>query len=77
MDNSEKFVRKLGVKRSLRVRVILAMIAEGTTDSLDVKKLEGIDSVYRVRAGNVRIKFMKTVHGNIIVGIGFRNENTY
>lgn len=77
MDNIEKFVRKLGVKRSLRVRAILAMIAEGTTDSLDIKKLEGIDSVYRVRVGNVRIKFVKTVHGNIIVGIGFRNENTY
>ena len=77
MDKIDKFTKKL--RRDLAVRVLaeLKNIRAGNTAHLDVKKLKGEQSLYRVRIGKVRVRFVQTSLGNIITDIGFRTDGTY
>lgn len=77
MDDIEKFIRKLGADRAISVRAVLVKILKNDLVNMDVRKIKGEDSLYRVRIGKVRIKFVRTTHGNVIAHIGFRDDNTY
>ena len=56
-DKLEKFRRKLDAKRRAMLDEVLGQIAIGDLAGLDVKKLEGKLSRYRIRKGNIRIQF--------------------
>ena len=77
MDKVDKFTRKLRHDIAIRVLEELRNIRDGQVAHLDVRKLKGEGNLYRVRLGKVRIKFIRTVSGNKVIDIGFRNENTY
>lgn len=77
MNKIGKFLRKLDRKRRIDVEVVIAQILEDRLDGLDVKKLKGRKEEYRVRVGTVRILFMRTASGNVILGTGFRADDTY
>lgn len=76
MDKIDKFTKKLEHKIARRILDELRNIRAGNTAHLDAVKVKG-QNLYRVRIGNVRIKYVETSYGNIVVEIGFRSENTY
>ena len=77
MEKLLKFLRKLNQKeRSLAEDLVFAV----KTDALsgyDVKKLTGYANVYRVRAKDIRVIFMRDGEQMIILDIGRRSEKTY
>ena len=77
MDKIDKFTSKL--ERTLAVKVLetLKDIRAGNTAHLDISKLKGEESKYRVRLGSIRIQFVKTAVGNIVAKIGFKGDTTY
>ena len=77
MNKNEKLLRKLSKEDRDRIMIAVASIASNTVTFLDIKKLEGISNVYRVRIGNFRIKFVKHTTYNEITEISRRSDNTY
>ncbi len=77
MDKIDKFTRKLKHDIALKVLDELKNIRAGNTAHLDITKLQGEESAYRVRIGSVRVQFVKTSIGNIITKIGFKGDTTY
>lgn len=77
MDKVDKFTRKLEKHEALRLHDVINQIRMNQLSGLDVKKLKGSDEEYRVRMGRVRIRFLKTDNRNVIIDVGFRNDNTY
>jgi mRNA-degrading endonuclease RelE of RelBE toxin-antitoxin system len=77
MDKIDKFTKKLQHDIAVRVLEELRNIRAGNISHLNVKKLKDEGGICRVRIGKVRIKFLPTESGNMIVHIGFRNDNTY
>jgi mRNA-degrading endonuclease RelE of RelBE toxin-antitoxin system len=77
MDRVEKFIRKIGKKRAPEVIALVTKVLENNLGFLDVKKLAGEKDIYRVKVGRIRIKYEKVENLNIIVHIGFRDDNTY
>ena len=53
------------------------MIAAGTFDGLDVRKLKGYEHLFRVRVGKYRIICSYTENGYLVTSIGRRNDTTY
>lgn len=77
MDRIQKFIRKLSSDEARKVLEAIANIRVGNISHLDVTKLGGKESAYRVRIGSIRIQFVKTTVGNIITKIGFKGDTTY
>lgn len=77
MDKIDKFTRKLRHDIASRVLGELENIRAGNIAHLDVKKLRGSGSVYRVRIGKIRIKFVHLASGIKVIDAGFRNDRTY
>lgn len=77
MDKVNKFVRNLKDDEAVRLLGVIARVRSNQLSGLDIKKLKGEISLYRVRVGRVRIRFIKTDQRNIITDVGFRNDNTY
>jgi len=78
MDKADKFTQKLEKHEALRLRDVIKHIRlNHQLSGIDVKKLKGGDEEYRVRMGRVRIRFLKTDKLNVIIDVGFRNDNTY
>ena len=77
-DKIEKFRRKLDVKRRAILDEILARIDQGNFIGLDMKKLGGSENRYRIRKGDIRIKFSLNKSGKAIdLEIEWRNDTTY
>lgn len=77
MDKVSKFLLKLSRAKRERAMFAIRSIVEGSESMLDVKKLQGKTDEYRVRIGSIRIIFKKEGFRNVIIDIGFRNDNTY
>ena len=77
-DKLEKFRRKLDAKRRVVLDEVLAQIARGNFAGLDMKKLGGKDSRYRVRKGNMRIQFSLDNLGRAIeFDVHWKDDTTY
>ena len=61
MDNIQKFLRKLSPKQQNILYEILSDIISDDIDKYDVKKLTNETDMYRVRVGQIRILFRKTL----------------
>ena len=77
MDKIQKFVHKLSAHEANRVLGAIARVQLGKLGTLDVKKLKGYASRYRVRVGRMRILFTRIGDRNIITDVDFRSDNTY
>lgn len=73
----DKFLSKLDAERQEKVIVALLRMRSGDFGNLDIKKLKGFASTYRVRIGQCRITFEKNHIGVNIIDIDFKNDNTY
>lgn len=77
MNKIEKFLRKLDGSRRDSILELIYKIKLGDLDNLDIKKLKGKESLFRVRKGSIRIIFLKTESKYEIMSIDNRDENTY
>lgn len=77
MDEISKFARKLKKDEALKLFNAIDFVRSNQLSGLDIKKLKSGKSIYRARVGRMRIHFLKTDQGNVIVKVGFRNDNTY
>ena len=77
MHKIDKFLARLDAERRQKVLGVMERIGKGDFSGLDIRKLRGSLSIYRVRVGNVRIKFAIDVLGIHIFSIDNRGENTY
>lgn len=77
MDKIEKLLKKLSKKDFDAVQEVLQKILLHETTDLDIKKLSGYQSVFRVRVGKLRIIFIKKVNDIEILEISRRSEKTY
>lgn len=77
MDKINKFARKLKDDEALKLFSAIDLVLSNHLSGLDIKKLKGENGIYRLRLGRMRIHFLKTDHANIIIKVGFRDDNTY
>lgn len=77
-DKIEKFRRKLDAKRRAVLDNILARIKAGDFIDTDMKKLEGKNNRFRIRKGNIRVKFsLNEVRKAVGIEIEWRDDTTY
>lgn len=77
MDRISKFLRKLSTKERETVKHIILRVLAHDFSNLDVKKLKGDDNIFRVRKGNIRIKFQKQETVIFILSVERRSDTTY
>ena len=77
MDKITKLLKKLSAKERERLGEVLTLLISGDASSLDIKKLKGVDDVYRVRTGEVRVIFEKHGKEILILEVSRRDEGTY
>ncbi len=77
MDNLSKLLKKLSASEREHLEEILTLLISGDTSSLNIKKLKGVDDVYRARVGDVRIIFQKQGKEILILEVSRRSESTY
>lgn len=77
MHKIDKFLAKLDAERREKVLAVLTHIRLGDFRGLNLKKLKEKGSQYRVRVGRVRIIFYMDTDGIRLLGIDFKNDNTY
>jgi len=77
MNKITKFFACLTPKERGQVEDVLKKIQAKNLVNLDVKKLAGMNGVFRVRTGSIRIIFSKDEGAVRIVAIDRRSEDTY
>lgn len=77
MDKVTKLLKKLSAKERERLEEMLALLLSDNVSSLDIKKLKGVDDVYRVRTGDLRVIFQKQGKEVRILEVSRRDESTY
>lgn len=77
MDKLSKLLKKLSAKEREQLEQTLARLLSGETKTLDIKKLKGVEDIYRARAGSLRIIFSKNESGIRLLEVARRNEGTY
>ncbi|OGY59095.1 MAG: hypothetical protein A3B23_01560 [Candidatus Colwellbacteria bacterium RIFCSPLOWO2_01_FULL_48_10] len=77
MDKIEKALTKLNSDEREKIQQIITSILAGDLKDLDVKKLKGRDSVYRVRKGKVRIIYSRKGNNFRLIAAERRSDNTY
>ncbi len=77
MNKIEKFLKRLSPAERKEIKEIISNIVNGAYEHMDLRKLGGYASRYRIRKGRIRIIFTLYEHGAIIEKIDFRNDNTY
>jgi mRNA-degrading endonuclease RelE of RelBE toxin-antitoxin system len=77
VDRIQKALWKIPAAQRKEIENIIACIIKDDIAHLDVKKLQGHDSVYRVRKGNFRIIFFKTSADIRILAVERRADTTY
>lgn len=76
MDAIKKALQKLSKKDRTVVLDIIESLLRGETNSLDIKKLRGLE-LYRVRKGRVRVIYYIEDEKPVVYKIDLRKENTY
>lgn len=77
MDKLSKLLKKLSIKEREHLEETLALLTSGDTSSLDIKKLRGVDDVYRARTGDLRVIFEKQGKEILVLEVSRRDESTY
>lgn len=77
MDKLTKLYKTLSPKERLLVAKAFSLLIAGDFQALDIKKLKGVEDVYRARIGRIRVIFHKEGSAVEILDVSRRNENTY
>lgn len=78
MNQPEKFIRRCRPAEKEAIAKILSKLGEGDLTGLDVKKLKGSDTSFRIRKGDIRIIFFVNQEKRFIVEkITYRSDHTY
>ena len=77
MNRIQKFLSKLNKKERVVADELIARILSSELYDLNVKKLRGFSSLYRVRKGDLRIIFSQSDRGVNILDVSRRNDSTY
>lgn len=77
MHKIDKFLFRLEQRQREKILAIVFKIQSGNLEGLDVKKLKGEISRYRVRSGKFRIVFETNQNGLNVISIEFKSDNTY
>ena len=77
MDKIQKVLARLSVQEQGCVKEILLKLNSGNSKELHIQKLKGHTDIYRVRKGDIRIIFRKTVVDIFVLAIERRSEKTY
>ncbi len=77
-DRIEKVLAKLSAKERAKLIELIGLIISGRFSGMDMKKLKGHASAYRIRKGDFRIIFTMTSQNNIrIIALERRADTTY
>jgi mRNA-degrading endonuclease RelE of RelBE toxin-antitoxin system len=74
MDKLTKFLKKISSKERATITEILQAVVSGKINNLDIKKLKGFDSVYRVKVVSIRIVFRRDGEHIKVLDISRRGE---
>ena len=77
MNKIEKFLKKLSPTEGKEMQEIISRIVGGKYENIDMQKMSGYVSRYRVRKGRIRIIFTLHDYGAVIEKVDFRNDHTY
>lgn len=78
MDKIEKILSKLSTKEKEVVKYILDKLRENNLLGLNIQKLKEQEDIFRIKKGNIRIIYRKTVSDRVfILAIERRTEKTY
>lgn len=77
MDKIEKALQKLSDKERSLVKELLAKLHTDNTKALDIAKLKGHESIYRLRKGRLRIIFRMENGLIYLLKIDRRSDTTY
>jgi len=74
----EKVLALLSAKEKRAVKEVIERILRGETLGLQLTKLVGSESIYRVRKGRIRIIFSRAEDGLVrLIAVERRSEKTY
>lgn len=77
MDKVNKFLQRLDKKEFLETEKLIERIFAGDIANLHVKKLKGVDHLFRVRKGDIRVIFQRKEGIVRILEVERRGEQTY
>lgn len=77
MNKIDKFLAKLDVEQRTKVLAVMLRIQARDFGGLNIKKLGGFTSEYRVRISKFRIIFEMSDTSTRIIKVEFKNDNTY
>jgi len=77
MDKIEKALARLSSKEQRWVKEILIDLNSNNDAQLHIQKLKGHTDIYRVRKGDIRIIYRKTLGEIFVLAIERRSEKTY
>lgn len=74
MDKLRKFLRKLSRKEQEEIEALMLRVQQLDLQGLDVKPLQGMKDVYRVRKGKLRVIYKSYKNRGIIIAIDYRKS---
>jgi len=77
MPTLKKLLSKFGREDRIILEFLIDKIISLNWRSLDIKKLQGYEDIFRLRKGKLRIIFYKRKLNIGIINIERRNEKTY
>ena len=77
MDRIKKELAKLSAKEREWVKEILKKLERQEWRGLDIKKLKGVNAIFRIRKGDIRIIYQVKDDKIFILMIERRKEDTY
>lgn len=77
VDKIQKALDKISTKERALIKEILLRIKNNRLTGLDVKKLKGYESIYRIRKGKMRILYRVRESEIYLLAIERRNDTTY
>lgn len=77
MDKIDKTLSKLTFKEKERIKNVIKALQSGRFGNLDIKKLKGLQDIFRVRKEGLRIVYQLSGRRIIILKIDKRKEDTY
>lgn len=77
MDKLEKALRKLSDKERSLLKELLRKLQSSNTKGLDIAKLKGHETIYRLRRGRLRIIFRMENGSITLLKIARRSDTTY
>ncbi len=76
-DRIQKTLQKISEKERRAIEQLISHIVRGDLAHLEIQKLQGMEDVYRVRKGELRIIFQKVKQEFRILAIEHCGDTTY